>query len=141
MSVMASRCDVFFSAIVSVQMQAAAGFSFTFGSFLETTVPRNPPTSPSITESSNSTSIRSNLMVQSSIVHRVSELDINDPPIVHPKATRHPVISNADLISGIDHVSKSLAECIQLSKSVLGRSDDPAILSYGLRNNSVVYSD
>ena len=43
-SVMASRCDVFFSAIVSIQMQAAVGFSFTFGSFLETTVPKNPLT-------------------------------------------------------------------------------------------------
>ena len=138
---MAARSGIFFSINISVQMEAAAGFGFTFGSFPETTIPRNPPTSPSITESGNSTSVRSNLTAQSSIAHLVSELDINDPPIVRPRATHRPVITNTDLISGIDHVTKSLAECIQLSKSVLGRSDDPAILSYGLRNNSVVYSD
>ncbi|XP_039834394.1 uncharacterized protein LOC120695151 [Panicum virgatum] len=56
---MASRSGVFFSAKVSIQMEATAGFSFTFGSFPETTVPRNPPTSPSSTEGGNSTSIRS----------------------------------------------------------------------------------
>ena len=54
---------------------------------------------------------------------------------------RRPVISNTDLISGIDHVTKSLAECIQLGESVLGRSGDPAVLPYGLHNNSAVYSD
>ena len=118
-----------------------AGFAFTFGSFPETTVPRNPPTSPSITESGNSTSIRSNLTVQSSIIRRVSELDINDPLIVRPRATRRPVISNTDLISGIDRVTKSLAECIQLGETVLGRPGGSAVLPRGLRNNSAVYSD
>ena len=111
---MAARPDVFFSANISIQMEATARFAFTFGSFPETTIPQNPPTSPSITESGNSTSIRSDLMAQSSITHRVSELDINEPPIVHPRATRRLVIFNNDLISGIDHVTKSLAECIQL---------------------------
>ena len=138
---MAARSGVFFSVNVSIQMEAAAGFAFTFGSFPETTVPRNPPTSPSITESGNSTSIRSNLTVQSSIIRRVSELDINDPLIVRPRATRRPVISNTDLISGIDRVTKSLAECIQLGESVLGRPGDSAIVPYGLCNNSAVYSD
>ena len=138
---MASRSGVFFSANVSIQMEAAAGFAFTFSSFPKTTVPQNPPTSPSITESGTSTSVRSNLTAQSSIVHRVSELDINDPPIVRPKATRRPVIANTDLISGIDRVTKSLAECIQLSESVLGRPGDSAIVPHGLCNNSAVYSD
>ena len=80
-------------------------------------------------------------MVQSSIVHRVSELDINDPPIVRPKATRRPVIANTDLISGIDRVTRSIAECIQLGESVLGRPADSAIMPHALRNNSAVYSD
>ena len=67
MSSMAARSGVFFSANISIQMEAAAEFAFTFGSFQETTVPRNPPTSPSITESGNSISIRSDLTAQSSI--------------------------------------------------------------------------
>jgi hypothetical protein len=61
------QSDVFFSANVSIQMEAAAGFSFTFGSFPETTVPRNPPTSPSITESGNLTCVRSDLTAQRNI--------------------------------------------------------------------------
>ena len=138
---MASRSGVFFSTNVSIQMEAATGFAFTFGSFPETTVPRNPPTSPSITESGNSTSVRSDLMAQSSITHRVSELDINEPPIIRPRATRQPVICKNDLISGIDHVTKSLAECIQLGESVLGHLGDFAVIPYGLCNNSVAYSD
>ena len=135
---MASRSDVFFSTNVSIQMEAAAGFAFTFGSFPETTVPRNPPTSPSITESVNSTSVRSNLTAQSSITRRVSELDINEPPIVRPRATRRPVICNNDLISEIDRVTRSIAEGIQLGESVLGHPDDSAIVPHGLRNNSAV---
>ena len=113
----------------------------TFGSFPETTIPRNPPTSPSSTESSSSTSVRSDLTVQSSIAHRVSELDINDPLIVRPRATRRPAISNSDLISGIDRVTRSIVECIQLDESVLGRPGHSAIVPHGLRNNSAVYSD
>ena len=35
----------------------------------------------------------------------------------------------------------SLAECIKLSKSMLGRSGDSAIVPHGLRNNSAVYSN
>ena len=52
-----------------------------------------------------------------------------------------PVICNNDLISGIDRVTKSLAECIQLGKTVLGRPGGSAILPHGLRNNTAVYSD
>ena len=80
-------------------------------------------------------------MAQSSIVHRVSELDINDPPIVHPRATRRPTTSNTDLISGIDRVTRSIAECIQLGESMLGHPGDSALVPYGQRNNSAVYSD
>ena len=138
---MAARSGVFFSANVSIQMEAAAEFTFTFGSFPETTVPRNPPTSPSITESGNSTSVRSNLTAQSSITRRVSELDINEPPIVCHRTTRWPVICNNDLIFRIDCVTKSLAECIQLGETVLGCPGGSAVLPRGLCNNSIVYSD
>ena len=138
---MASRSGVFFSANITIQMEAAAGLSFTFSSFPETMVPRNPPTSPSSTESGNSNSVRSDLMAQSSITRRVSKLDINDPPIVRPWATRCSVITNTDLISGIDRVTRSIAECIQLGESVLGGPSDLAPAPHGLRNSSAVYSD
>ena len=138
---MAARFGDFFSSNVSIQMGAAPGFAFTFGSFLETIVPRNPPTSPSIIESNNSISVRSDLMAQSSITRRVSELDINEPPIVRPRATCRVVICNNDLIFGIDHVTKSLTERIQLGETVLGCLGGSAVLPYGLRNNSAVYSD
>jgi hypothetical protein len=122
-------------------MEAAAGFAFTFGSFLETIVPQNPPTSPSIIESDNSISVRSDLMAQISITHRVSELDINEPPIVCPRATCRVVICNNDLIFRIDHVTKSLTERIQLGETVLGCPGGSAAIPYGLRNNSTAYSD
>ena len=54
---------------------------------------------------------------------------------------RWPVICNNDLISRIDHVTKSLAKCIQLGETVLGRPGGSAVLPYGLRNNSAAYSD
>ena len=54
---------------------------------------------------------------------------------------RRLIISNTDIISGIDHITRSIAECIQLGESVLGRSDDSAVVPYELRNNSAVYSD
>ena len=72
------------------------------------------------------------------MVRRVSELDVNDPPIVRPRATRRPVISNTDLISEIERATISIAECIQLGESVLGHPDDSAIVPHGLRNNSAV---
>ena len=100
-----------------------------------------PPTRPSITESGNSTSVRSDLMAQSSITRRVSKLDINDPPIVRPWAMRCSVITNTDLIFGIDRVTRSIAECIQLGESVLGRPGDSAIIPYRLRNSPALYSD
>ena len=80
-------------------------------------------------------------MAQSSITRRVFELDINEPPIVRPRAMRWPVICNNDLISGIDRVTKSLAECIQLGEIVLGRPGGSAVLPYGLCNNSAACLD
>ena len=39
------------------------------------------------------------------------------------------------------HVTRSIAECIQLGKNMLGCPGDSAIVPHGLRNNSAVYSD
>ena len=39
---MAANTGIVFSASVTAQMEATVGFSFTFGSFPEFTVPRNP---------------------------------------------------------------------------------------------------
>ena len=41
-SSMAANAGIIFSACVTAQMEATVGFSFTFGSFPEVTVPRNP---------------------------------------------------------------------------------------------------
>ena len=91
--------------------------------------------------SGNSSSVRSDLTAQISITRRVSELDINEPLIVRPRATHRPIICNNDLISGIDRITKSLAEYIQLGETVLGRPGGSAVLPYGLRNNAAACSD
>jgi hypothetical protein len=44
---MAANTGVVFSANVTAQMEATIGFYFTFGSFLEVTVPRIPASSTS----------------------------------------------------------------------------------------------
>ena len=41
-SSMAANTGVVFSVIITAQMEVTVGFSFTFGSFPEVTVPRNP---------------------------------------------------------------------------------------------------
>jgi hypothetical protein len=41
---MAFKSGVFFSKNIAIQMEATAGFSFTFGSFPEIMVPWIPPT-------------------------------------------------------------------------------------------------
>ena len=46
---MAANTGVVFSASITAQMEVTVGFSFTFGSFPEVTVPRNPTSGPSTT--------------------------------------------------------------------------------------------
>ena len=45
-SSMAANTGIVFSISVTAQMEATVGFSFTFGNFLEATVPRNPTSGP-----------------------------------------------------------------------------------------------
>ena len=84
MSLMASSHNIIFSAHVSMQMDVATGFSFTFKIFPEMMVPQNTIANASATESSTSTKVRSNLTFPSSITRQVSELDITDVTSSYP---------------------------------------------------------
>jgi len=50
-------------------------------------------------------------------------------------------ISSDNLISQINRVGRFIAECIQLSENALHRHGNSVRMSFGLRNNSAVYSD
>jgi len=136
----AFKSGVFLSANVAIQMEAAAGFSFTFGSFPETMVPRNPPTSPSTTKSGSSSRVKYDLTAQSSITRQVFELEIDDAPIIRRRMIHRSAISSDDLISQIDRVGHSIAKCIQLGENALRRPGDSGSMPFGLHNNSAVYS-
>jgi hypothetical protein len=58
---MAVNTGIVFSASVTAQMEATVGFSFTFGSFLEVTVPRNPASGPSTVRGNIFVEVRSDL--------------------------------------------------------------------------------
>jgi len=58
-----------------------------------------------------------------------------------PRVPRHPAGSADDLLSQIDRVGRSIAECIQLGEYVLRHHDDPDWVLYGLRNTAMTYSD
>ena len=75
------------------------------------------------------------------MARRVSELMIEDVPIVRRRTTRRPAVSSDNLISQIDRVSCSIAECIQLGENALRCPGDTGCMPFGLRNNSEVYSD
>ena len=56
-------------------MEAIVGFSFTFGSFPEVTVPRNPKSGFSTFKGSTVTGATSDLIAPSLVASRVPELD------------------------------------------------------------------
>ena len=55
--------------------------------------------------------------------------------------TRRPPALADDLISQIDRVSRSIAECIKLGKDALQHRNDPDRIPFGLRNTATTYSD
>ena len=57
------------------------------------------------------------------------------------RTTRRPDRSADDLISQIDRVSRSIAECIRLDEDALRHRDDPDRVPFGLRNAATTYSD
>jgi len=136
---MAANAGVGFFANVDAQMEVAAGLSFTFGSFPEVTVSRNPTSNASTLESGTTARVRSDLTFPSSITSQVSELDIADMATSRPRVARRPAVSVDNLFSLIDRVSRSIAECIQLGEDALLHRNNPDCIPYGLRNNAATY--
>ena len=91
--------------------------------------------------SSTSTRTRSDLATPRSITYRVPELEAGNVMATPSKATRRPAGSADDLISQIDRVGRSIAECIQLGEYVLRYCDNPDRVLFGLRNAATTYSD
>jgi hypothetical protein len=106
------------------------------------TAHKNPLPNISSSEMESFRGSRSDLILPGLITCWVDELSINDLAQSRIKVTYHPIISADDIISGMDHVSRSIAKCIKLTEAALRRLNDSARrFPHGLSNNSVVYSD
>ena len=70
-SSMAANTGVVFSASMTTQMEATVGFSFTFGSFPEVTVPRNPASGSPAAGGNVVVGVRSDLTPQAPAASRI----------------------------------------------------------------------
>ena len=61
--------------------------------------------------------------------------------VIPSRVTRRPARSADDIISQIDRVGRSIAECVRLGEDTLLHHDDPGQIPLGLRNTAVTYSD
>ena len=111
-SSMASNIGVVFSVSVATQMEATVGFSFTFGGFPEVTVPRNPASGSLAAGGNVFAGVRSDLTPQAPATLRIPEFESFDMAITPTRVTHRPDESADDLIFQIDHVGRSIAECI-----------------------------
>ena len=118
-SSMAANTGIVFSASVTAQMEATVGFSFTFGSFPEVTVPRNPASGYPATGGNVFAGVRSDLTPRAPVTSRIPESESFDVVTTPTRVTRRPDDSADDLIFQIDHVSRSIAECIRLGEFAL----------------------
>ena len=84
---------------------------------------------------------RSDLATPRSVTPRVPELEAGYVMVTPSSATRHPAGFVDDLISQIDRVGRSIAECIQLGEHALRHHNDPDQVPFGLRNAATTYSD
>ena len=82
---MAANTGVVFSASVTVQMEATVGFSFTFESFPEVTVPRNPASGPSTAGGNVFAGVRSDLTPQASVTSQILEFENFDVVTTPPR--------------------------------------------------------
>ena len=57
------------------------------------------------------------------------------------RTTRRPDTPAGDLISQIDLVSRSIAECVRLGEDSFRHHNDPDRVPFGLRNATTMYSD
>ena len=93
-------------------MEAMVGFSFTFESFPEVTVPRNPASGSPAAGGNVVAGVRSDLTPQAPAASRITESESYDMAATPTRVTHRPDESADDLIFQIDHVSRSIAECI-----------------------------
>ena len=111
-SSMAANTGVVFSASITAQIEATVGFSFTFGSFPEVTVPRNPASGSPAAGGNVVAGVRSDLTPQAPATSRILESESYDVVATPTRVTRRPDKSTDDLIFQIDRDSRSIAECI-----------------------------
>ena len=117
-------------------MEATVGFSFTFGSFPEATVPRNPASGFPTAGGSVFAGVRSDLNPQATATSWIPESESFDVATMPTRVTRRPAKSADDLIFQIDRVGRSIAECIRLGEFVLHHQDDPDRVPRGLGSTS-----
>ena len=122
---MAANTSIVFSASITAQMEATVGFSFTFGSFPEVKVPRNPTSGSHATGGNVVAGVRSDLTPQAPAASRIPESESYDVAATPTRVTRRPDESADDLIFQIDRVSRSIAESIRLGELALRHRDDP----------------
>ena len=87
------------------------------------------------------TRTRSDLVTPRSASPRVPEPNADYATVTPSRMTRRPPRSADDLISQIDRVGRSIAECIRLGEDALHHHDDPDRIPFGLRNAATTYSD
>ena len=75
---MAANTGVVFSVSVTAQMEVTVGFSFTFGSFPEVTVPRNPASGSPAAGGNVVARVRSDLTPQAPAASRIPESENHD---------------------------------------------------------------
>ena len=95
---MAANTGVVFSASVTAQMEATVGFSFTFESFPEFTVPRNPASGSPAAGGNVAARVRSDLTPQAPPASRIPESKSYDVAATSTRVTRHPDEFADDLI-------------------------------------------
>ena len=122
---MAANTGVVFSASVTAQMEATVGFSFAFGSFPEVTIPRNPASGPPTAGGNVYAGVRSDLTPRASATPRIPKSENFDVATTPTRVTHRPDESADDLIFQIDHVSRSIAECIRLGELALHHRKNP----------------
>ena len=122
---MTANTGIVFSASVTAQMEATVGFSFTFGSFPEVTVPRNPASGSPTAGGNVFTGVRSDLTPQATATSRIPESENFDEATTPARVIRRPAETADDLIFQMDCFGISIAECIQLGELALHHQDDP----------------
>jgi len=88
-----------------------------------------------------STRTRSDLAIPRPVTPRVPKPEADYTMLTPSRTTHRPIRSADDLISQIDRVGRSIAECVRLGEDTLLHHDDPGRIPLGLRNTAAMYSD